>query len=118
MWANSAYGSRCLKDLNLRVTPINDPSTPVIHFMVVFEDVAAPAAPSPESSKEQKRAENAKPAKTPGARGPRENARLKQELAATRDYLQSIIEEQEASAEELKSANEEAQASNEELETA
>ena len=52
------------------------------------------------------------------ARGARENARLKQELAATRDYLQSIIEEQEASTEELKSANEEAQASNEELETA
>ena len=48
----------------------------------------------------------------------RENARLKQEVAATRDYLQSIIEEQEASTEELKSANEEAQASNEELETA
>jgi two-component system CheB/CheR fusion protein len=106
------------KDVNLRVTPINDPSTPVLHFMVVFEDVAAPDAPSPDSGKEQKRADHAKPAKTPVARGARENARLKQELTATRDYLQSIIEEQEAAAEELKSANEEAQASNEELETA
>src|SRR5207248_626845 len=47
-----------------------------------------------------------------------ENARLKQELAAIQEYLQSIIEEQEASTEELKSASEEAQASNEELETA
>jgi chromosome segregation ATPase len=45
------------------------------------------------------------------------NARLKQELPATREYLQSIIEEQEASAEELKSANEEVPASNKELET-
>ena len=57
-------------------------------------------------------------AKTAGPRGARENARLKQELGATREYLQAIIEEQEAASEELKSANEEAQASNEELETA
>ena len=56
--------------------------------------------------------------KRAGPRGARENARLKQELGATREYLQAIIEEQEAASEELKSANEEAQASNEELETA
>src|SRR5262249_19984784 len=47
----------------------------------------------------------------------REVVRLKQELSATRSYMQGIIEEQEAAGEELKSANEEARASNEELET-
>ena len=106
------------KDVNLRVTPVNDPSTPTPHFIVVFEDLTLPAVPDQGNGKEQQeRADKAK-AVPPSARGARENARLKQELAATRDYLQSIIEEQEAAAEELKSANEEAQASNEELETA
>jgi two-component system CheB/CheR fusion protein len=44
-------------------------------------------------------------------------ARLEQELTATKDYLQSIIEEEEASNEELKSANEEILSSNEELQS-
>jgi len=43
--------------------------------------------------------------------------RLKRELEATREYLQSIIEEQEAMNEELRSANEEIQSSNEELQS-
>jgi two-component system CheB/CheR fusion protein len=40
-----------------------------------------------------------------------------QELAATKDYLQTIIEEQEATNEELTSANEEILSSNEELQS-
>jgi two-component system CheB/CheR fusion protein len=55
------------------------------------------------------------------AAGPAEDsratARLKRELEATREYLQSIIEEQEAMNEELRSANEEIQSSNEELQS-
>ena len=47
----------------------------------------------------------------------RQAPRLEQELEATRDYLQSIIEEQEAMNEELRSANEEIQSSNEELQS-
>jgi two-component system, chemotaxis family, CheB/CheR fusion protein len=47
----------------------------------------------------------------------RATARLKRELEATREYLQSIIEEQEAMNEELRSANEEIQSSNEELQS-
>ena len=46
-----------------------------------------------------------------------ESARLKQELAATREYLQSVIEQQEAANEELQSANEEVQSANEELQS-
>src|SRR2546425_4521828 len=45
----------------------------------------------------------------------REIDRLKKELEATKEYLQSIIEEQNATNEELKSANEEILSSNEEL---
>ena len=46
-----------------------------------------------------------------------ESARMKQELAATREYLQSVIEQQEAANEELQSANEEVQSANEELQS-
>jgi two-component system CheB/CheR fusion protein len=46
-----------------------------------------------------------------------QTAKLKQELAATKEYLQSIIEAQEATNEELQSANEEIQSGNEELQS-
>jgi two-component system CheB/CheR fusion protein len=42
---------------------------------------------------------------------------LRNELAATKEYLQSIIEEQEATNEELRAANEEILSSNEELQS-
>jgi len=42
---------------------------------------------------------------------------LELELAATRDYLQSIIEDQETTNEELQSANEEIQSANEEMQS-
>ena len=42
---------------------------------------------------------------------------MAQELAATRKYLHSVIEEQDVANEELQSANEELQSTNEELET-
>jgi two-component system, chemotaxis family, CheB/CheR fusion protein len=48
----------------------------------------------------------------------RESTRLRRELAATKEYLQSIVDDKADTLEELKSANEEAQAGNEELETA
>ena len=44
-------------------------------------------------------------------------ARLEHELASTRAYLQSLIEQQDAANEELQSANEEAQSANEELQS-
>src|SRR6266576_1989621 len=46
-----------------------------------------------------------------------ETEQLKQELAATKDYLQSVIEQQDAANEELQSANEEIQSANEELQS-
>ncbi len=46
-----------------------------------------------------------------------DTVRLEQELLDTRDYLQSLIEEQEAANEELQSANEEVQSANEELQS-
>jgi two-component system CheB/CheR fusion protein len=47
----------------------------------------------------------------------REAVQLRQELAATREYLQSMLEQQDAANEELRSANEEILSSNEELQS-
>lgn len=106
------------KDVVVKVIPINGSSgAPAVHFLVLFEEVqpSAPAGLTLSPGGEQP--SEVKSARVAGA-SRRESTRLRQELAATREYLQSIIEEQEASTEELKSANEEAQAGNEELETA
>ncbi len=46
------------------------------------------------------------------------SARLQRELVASKEYLQSIVEDNAATLEELRAVNEEAQAANEELETA
>src|SRR5262249_6176998 len=62
----------------------------------------------------------AKPARRiePDRRGKdRQIAQLKEELAAAKEYLQSIIEAHEATNEELQSANEEIQSGNEELQS-
>ncbi len=53
----------------------------------------------------------------PAARDSGKMALLQRELAASRDYLQSIIQELEAANEELQSANEEILSSNEELQS-
>ncbi len=52
-----------------------------------------------------------------GSDGEGELARLRQELAATKEYLQSLVEQQDAANEELRSANEEILSSNEELQS-
>jgi two-component system CheB/CheR fusion protein len=74
-------------------------------ILVLFEE--------PDQNSKTRRSKKQKPA--PPETG--HSGRLKRELEATREYLQSIIEEQEAMNEELRSANEEIQSSNEELQS-
>jgi two-component system CheB/CheR fusion protein len=71
--------------------------------VILFQD--AVIAPQPRRKKTAEESE------------PRRIARLKRELEATREYLQSFVEEQEVTNEELRSANEEIQSSNEELQS-
>jgi two-component system, chemotaxis family, CheB/CheR fusion protein len=76
-----------------------------LHYLVLF------SAPPPEGDRE---------APAPAAKrreGRSAVALLKRELAASREYLQSIIQELEAANEELQSANEEILSSNEELQS-
>jgi two-component system, chemotaxis family, CheB/CheR fusion protein len=97
------------REVDLEVIPLKGSSTG--GFLVLFEEpVPPPSAPLP-SRKPRTRAAAA------DAAGQDENARLTQELAATREYLQSVIEQQETANEELQSANEEAQSANEELQS-
>ena len=95
-----------VRNVDLRVSPIRDPNSKEPCFLILFDDATRRKAPAVK-----------RVAKAP-KRAAEEVSRLEEELRATRDYLQSIIESQEAAAEELRSANEEAQATNEELDTA
>ncbi|UQA62743.1 CheR family methyltransferase [Polyangium aurulentum] len=85
---------------------------PCRFYLVSFEEVAAP-----DSSTTTKGKKGKAPSATSSAAEAKLVAKLKQELAATREYLQSIIEEMEATNEELQSANEEILSSNEELQS-
>jgi two-component system CheB/CheR fusion protein len=93
--------------VNVDVIPFVGPHA-AKHYIVLF-DVA------PEENRDGRK-RRGKGAAAPPAET-KQTIRLKRELEATRDYLQSIIEEQEAMNEELRSANEEIQSSNEELQS-
>jgi two-component system, chemotaxis family, CheB/CheR fusion protein len=82
------------------------------HFLVLFGRASeGRSAPPPMES-----GWNAAPG-SPSATGIEENGHLKQELKATREYLQSVVEELRSANEEAQSANEELQSTNEELQT-
>jgi two-component system CheB/CheR fusion protein len=94
-----------LKDVAIKVLPFaGSSSSKERYFLVLFEDAEPNGAP----------AAMGKPA-MPDKGG---SARLRRELIATKEYLQSIVEDNANTLEELRAANEEAQAGNEELETA
>jgi two-component system CheB/CheR fusion protein len=94
------------RQVNLEVVPIKGLAAHERSFLVLFEP-APPGQPAPQ------------PAKGTPKRKPedRQVARLQEELAATREYLQSLIEQQEATNEELQSSSEEIQSANEELQS-
>ncbi len=97
--------------IDLRVLPFRAPIQEHYSYLVTFEPAAlhegaAGSAQVPEPLPDSERAEKEKLI-----------AQLRQELSATREYLQSIIEMQEATNAELQSANEEIQSGNEELQS-
>jgi two-component system CheB/CheR fusion protein len=103
---NAADSTRLV---SIEVTPISMPNLKEQLFMVIFQESpreAAREAP-PRSARRQK--------ESPDSIG--RIGKLEAELAATKEYLQSLIETQEAMNEELQSANEEILSSNEELQS-
>src|SRR5262249_25618517 len=87
------------------VVPINVGNVQELYFMIVFQDETLEAR----GGREARRAGAAPLSEASRAR----ISKLEQELAATKEYLQSVIETQEATNEELQSANEEILSSNE-----
>ena len=96
--------------VGLEVTPIGVGNLKERYYMIVFKD-------EPEGSRvhhaKMKTSWRSGEAKVPNSRF----TKLEQELAGTKEYLQSVIETQEATNEELQSANEEILSSNEELQS-
>jgi len=92
-------------EFSLEVIPIRGQGANAEGFLILFEEpglphAAATAFRAPESGEADF-----------------DTTRLAEELAATREYLQSVIEQQESANEELQSANEEVQSANEELQS-
>ncbi len=97
--------SGALKDVTIEVIPFKgSSSSEERYFLALFEEFELNNVPRtlPKAVKQD----------TAG------NARLRRELAATKEQLQLIVEDNATTLEELRAANEEAQAANEELETA
>jgi two-component system CheB/CheR fusion protein len=131
-------GEERILEIDLSVVPVKLPGVNESCFLIVFEE-GETAADQVDSSWTTLRAagrarlapktgwwrrwitRNASATRAAGGQGgPLDDqvaAELKQELAATRDYLQRVIEEKDATNEEMKSANEEIQSSNEELQS-
>ncbi|HYT62607.1 MAG TPA: chemotaxis protein CheB [Gemmatimonadales bacterium] len=91
------------RSVDIEVVPVKGAAADRGGYLVLFHQRAVPAPRAPRASS-TRASEN-------------ELEQLKQELAATKDYLQSVIEQQEAANEELQSANEEVQSANEELQS-
>jgi len=77
-------------------------------FLVLFQETPVREPAGPETGGQ---------AEASSKRQSREDARLRRDLQATKESLQSMVQEQEAINEELKTANEEALSSNEELQS-
>ncbi len=103
-----------LRTVDVHLMPVRTPGTSQDCVLVLFEDsdrfAAAPHLPRPVESSSAAYTRTEETAS-------QEVERLEQELGATREYLQSVIEKQETSNGDLQSANEEIQSVNEELQS-
>jgi two-component system CheB/CheR fusion protein len=101
------------KFVNVHVVPLKGLSVQEHYFLVLFEDVVRPGLDRNVSAgrgaggwkREEQREIDPRTLK------------VEQELAVTKEYLQSLVEQYESVIEELRTANEEIQSSNEELQS-
>jgi two-component system CheB/CheR fusion protein len=91
----------------IQVTPLGGLNAKESYFLILFLPVTESVPPAHGESRSIKSA--------PRVRGKADH--LEEELQATKEYLASIIEQQQAYVEELQSSNEELQSSNEELQS-
>jgi two-component system CheB/CheR fusion protein len=101
-------GDSTWQPITLVAQPLQEPETRARCVLILFKDVPPGLRPAESASPDPARAADRPDAAT---------QELKQELALTRDYLQSTIEELQRVNEDLNSTNEELQSSNEELQS-
>jgi two-component system CheB/CheR fusion protein len=118
-----------VREVALRVLPVNVPGSGEACFLVLFEEAGPPGGGGAESGTAPDALPPARLFRRltgwlwPGASSPppapagREEAALRHELATAREHLQALTEQHDAAEEELKSANEEVLSSNEELQS-
>ena len=103
--------------VEIEVRPLRLPASGPRYFLVLFEPKPGPngaKAPAAESVSPQTEVEITS---LDESQARRQVIELRRELDVARDYLQTIVEENETRNEELKSANEEILSSNEELQS-
>src|SRR5229473_4262704 len=100
-----------VRDVNLEITAFKVISNRERHFLIMFED----SRPAGRAELAETVAGETKLGKGGKEKRSNQTSHLKQELAATKRYLHSIVEDKEASNEELQAANEEILSSNEEF---
>ncbi len=96
--------------VKLDVVPLQEPETKARCLIVLFQEMASPTELPAVSSV-------AAPTDEASLALVQRNQQLERELAVTKEYLQTTLEDRESTYEELKSANEELQSSNEELQS-
>lgn len=100
-----------MRDVSIEVIPLK--ASEERCFLVLFKEVTQTPIPELDKTKTKK----AQSGKSKQEAANHEITKLRKELDATTERLQSTIQEQEAFNEELKSANEEVMSSNEELQS-
>lgn len=102
-------------ELSLRVIPLAKDGSERF-YLILFDEHPTQGAPSETTANSA--ADDAQDDAAPGSEASKARiSKLEKELEKTREYMQSIIEDQESTNEELQSANEEVQSTNEELQS-
>jgi two-component system CheB/CheR fusion protein len=99
------------RSVQIDAEPLPQPTANEPYLLILFTEMAPPALP-PETT-----APAGSPTPTEAHPANTDLQRLEQDLKTTKAYLQSIIEEQEATNQDLRAANEEILSSNEELQS-
>jgi two-component system CheB/CheR fusion protein len=106
---DSISSTEAVRLVSFEVTPVTLANLKEMYFMIIFQETLLESSPKALPRRGRPGVERKALAG--------QTAKLEQELAATKEYLQSVIETQEATNEELQSANEEILSSNEELQS-
>ena len=101
------------RHIAIEIIPFQPPSTSARFFVVLFEE--SRGAPTGVATPPDTGELGMKPRRPRRAADAHALQTLREELAATKRYVQAILEEHESAQEELRAANEEIQSSNEEL---